>query len=62
MPDSSRSIDPNDFELTRAPVLDASLPPPYFFTSQEFLRTGGREYLSEGVVVCRAGGPATEIG
>ncbi len=36
MPEIERQIDPNDFELTRAPVLDASLPPPYFFTSQEF--------------------------
>ena len=36
MPDLGRQIDPNDFELTRAPVLDATLPPPYFFTSEEF--------------------------
>ena len=33
---SREHIDPNDFELTRAPVLDALLPPPYFFTSQKF--------------------------
>ncbi len=36
MPAYLGQIDPNDFELTRAPVLDASLPPAYFFTSQEF--------------------------
>ena len=36
MPLTHGHIDPDDFELTRAPVLDASLPPPYFFTSPEF--------------------------
>ena len=35
MPAYLGQIDPNDFELTRVPVLDASLPPSYFFTSQE---------------------------
>ncbi len=36
MSSSRGQIVPNDFELTRAPVLDASLPPPYFFTPPEF--------------------------
>ena len=36
MPSTRGPIDPDDFALTRAPLLDASLPPSYFFTSPEF--------------------------
>ena len=35
MASESDSFVPADFELTRAPVLEASLPPAYFFTSKE---------------------------
>ena len=35
---ANAKIDVNDFELTRAPILQASMPPPYFFTSEEVYR------------------------
>ena len=39
-----RQIDPNDFELTRAPVLDASLPPAYFSLRRN--STSGKSRIS----------------
>ena len=55
MPAYRGQIDPNDFELTRAPVLDASLPPAYFFTSQEFYeREVENIFLREWLCVGRA--------
>ena len=55
MPAYRGQIDPNDFELTRAPVLDASLPPSYFFTSQEvYEREVENIFLREWLCVGRA--------
>lgn len=55
MPSTRGAIDPNDFELTRAPVLDASLPPPYFFTSPDiYEREVENIFLREWLCVGRA--------
>ena len=55
MPFMRGRIDPSDFELTRAPVLDASLPPPYFFTSAEFYeREIEKIFLREWLCIGRA--------
>ena len=48
MASESDSFVPGDFELTRAPVLEASLPPAYFFTSKEvYDREVDRIFLRE---------------
>ena len=48
MASESDSFAPGDFELTRAPVLEASLPPAYFFTSKEvYDREMDRIFLKE---------------
>ena len=48
MASESDSFAPGDFELTRAPVLEASLPPAYFFTSKEvYDREVDRIFLKE---------------
>ena len=47
-------IDPADFELTKAPILQASMPPPYFFTSEAvYQREVSEIFLKEWICVGR---------
>ena len=48
MASGNPTFNPGDFELTRAPVLEATLPPAYFFTSKEvYDREVDRIFLKE---------------
>ena len=54
MPRDNGAIDPADFEPTKAPILQAYMPPPYFFTSDAlYQREVSEIFLKEWICVGR---------